>query len=221
MTKITNLKSSDLSPFSIVRIQANNILRGPQNILWSSGREEDPPNYGWKVLSLSQIKPAPLDKMEVRSVYANLFDPTQQFAVLRAVSWNGELIRQIIKTQGHQNFTLVMPARFVKIPAKKLIAWLSDFEGITVLLDEECPDEDSDINGLRIERDHGVCIFEKVWYTENTSHKMLSQKWKEIWKETTDTLINEPSVTNLDEKFWFIKPEVLYKFQSYQPNWID
>jgi hypothetical protein len=220
---MTDIRLSTRQPslFSTVRTQANAILRGPQNILWAPDVESEPPYYGWSALLLEKMKAAPVDYIEARSVYANLFDNTQQFAVLRAVSWNGETTRKLVREQG-QNFKLLMPARFVKLPIERLKTWLSEFNGISITVNIDCIDDDAaNIRRLRIKQDHISCIFEKVWQAHQTNHSKLNQKWDQVWTQMTESLITEPSITNLDEDFWFVKLDIAYDFRTYRPDWFD
>lgn len=217
MTNITKLSLRQPSLFSTVRVQADVILGGPQNVLWASEKEGDPPYYGWPVLLLEKMRAAPIDQVESRCVYANLLDNTQQFAVLRAVTWDGGAVRKIVREQ-EQNFKLVMPARFVKLPVERLKVWLSKFESLRVILNNYTDDDTVTIRRLRIKQDYVHRIFEKVWQTQDTDHTILNQQWSEVWVQMTEVLAIEPSVINLEEDFWFVNPKIVYDFQAYQPD---
>lgn len=221
MTKIQKLSTRRPSPFSAARMRAHFVVRGPQSILWESDIEDVPPYYGWSVLLLKNARSAPEDYIETRSVYANLFDDTQHFAVLRAVSWNGQATRKLVREQG-QNFELVLPARFVKLPVEQLKAWLNEFDGLSIILSGDCTVDDSiNVRKLRIKQDLTTCIFERTWQGQNANYTELNNRWAQIWAQMTKVLLTNSTITSIDEDFWLIDPNVTYDFLNYQPDWFN
>jgi hypothetical protein len=176
--------------------------------------------YGWPVLSLEKLIVAPADYIESRSVYANLYDTSQQIAILRAVSWNGEAVRKLIREHGRE-FKLIIPARFVKLPIEALKGWLLEFDRTRVTVNIACPNETTNVKKIRIEPDYTCCIFEKMWQTHPVKHSKLDQRWDRVWRQMTQILLKEPWVQDLDEDFWYMSPEVRYDFRVYQPDWFD
>jgi hypothetical protein len=212
----TSLSSRSLSPFAAIRVEACAIWRGPKNIEVSDS--EGVSFYGWPTLSL-EVTTGQTDRVESRTMYANLFDDLQHFAILRAVNWDGRLIKKTVVEQG-ENFKLMLPARFVKIPVEWARTWLSEFDGMNVAINEVLSDDNTvDIRRLRIEQDYKTCVFEKIWQTHNSSYAPLNQKWDGVWRQMTGALTNEPLVTDFDEDFWFVNPEIVYDLQTYQPDW--
>jgi hypothetical protein len=202
--------------FSNVRIQAEAIWRGPKNLVIRDPASE--PFYGWPHLCL-EAKMSGTDRVEARSIYANLFDVSQPFAILRAVYWDGVSTRTAFR-KSIKSFTLKLPARFVKIPIRKLKIWLSEFDGVNVALSgiDESNDDVEIIRRLRIEYDYMSCVFEKVWQIQDKNHSILNQKWQKLWTQTTKALVIEPLVTNFDEDFWFVLPKVKYDYKTYKPE---
>jgi hypothetical protein len=213
----TDLLTDKPSIFSTIRVQAITILQGPRGIESSEGEDKF---YGWPILSLERSISAPTDYIELRSVYANPYDTTQQIAILRAVSWNGESVRKLVRKQGHE-FKLVIPVRFIKLPIEELKSWLSEFDGTRLTINIDYPGNIANIKKLRIEQDYTSCIFEKVWQVQPVSRSKLDQSWNRVWIQMTEKLIGEPPVNDLDEDFWFKNADVMYDFQGYQPDWFN
>jgi len=209
------LPSHALSPVSVIRIQARAIWRGPQSVeLHDDGGVSF---YGWRTLAL-ELRPGKADRIESRSVYANLYDRTQPTAILRAVYWDGELVRRQTKQPEDKDrpFRLKVPARFVQMPVDRLVAWLAQLEGVSIPVDDMCGDDGAtSIRRLRIERDYLSCIFEKVWRLEDPKHARLNKRWDQIWQEMNTSLTNEQLVGNVVENFWFVKPRVRYDLRAY------
>lgn len=90
-------------------------------------------------------------------MYANLFDRTQEIAVVRAVYWDGEAMRKSLREQKDkkQAFRLKMAARSVQISHSRLEEWLTHLQGASVNVDDFCGDDRTvGIGRLRIERDY-------------------------------------------------------------------
>ena len=205
--------------FGDVRLQASAIWRGPCNIVIKDRRGVY--FYGWPMLSL-EARAYRTDRIESRSIYANLSRKSQRVVILRAVSWNGKAVREAIRPQGkNPQFDLVMPAKYVSLPVKHFRAWLSEFDGVSVLANETCEDYDdlTVIRRLRIDRDYMNCVFEKVWQFQEATNVLMNHKWEKVWEQMTKALVTKPLITNFDEDFWFVNPEVKYDFEAYQANW--
>jgi hypothetical protein len=208
-----------LHVFGKVRLQASAISRGPSNIVIEG--QEGEYFYGWPVLSL-EARAYRGDRVESRSVYANLSNESQQSIVLRAVCWNGRAVRNAIGQQkGEPKIDLVTPAKYVKLPVEHLRKWLSEFDDVSVAANDACGhyDEQTLIRGLRIDKEYMICVFEKVWQAQDSSNPLLDKKWDHVWQKMTEVLAVEPSITDFDENFWIVNPEVKYDFGAYQANW--
>jgi hypothetical protein len=200
-----------------VGIQVQTILRGPQNITFPE-RDEELPFYGWPMLALKTVTPTLPSREESRLVYANLNDDEQEFAVLRAASWDWKVARQAIHEQG-ENFKPVIPARFIKIPIDQLKEWLSNFTELTIIIGGFCENNDKiPIRGLRVERDYTACILEKVWQAQDPQHISLNEQWNDVWQQMTEALTTAPIITHPREDFWLVQIEINYDFQTYRPN---
>ena len=203
------------SVYATIRKQAHAILRGPRSI--EAPNLDSEPFYGWPVLSL-ELRTADADRVESRIIYANPLDATQHVAILRAVYWDGVLAKKVVKNQGDK-FQQILPARFVKISAAQVKAWLSKFTGISIVNEDLAADETADIRRLRIEQDYLSWVLEVVWESKDQNHALLNQKWDEAWLETTQVLKTEPPLTSFYEHFWFTYSEIQYSHQEYQPDW--
>jgi hypothetical protein len=224
ITETTNFsvhKSSAFEHFGHIGMQAQVILHGPKDITWDDGEKGGPPFYGWSILSLRITNANLPSQFESRSVYANLYDKSQQFGVLRATSWDWKGTREAFREQG-ANFKLIMPARFVKLPIEQLNKWLLAFKDLKTTVDERCPvNSEVPIRGLRIERDYKACLFEKVWQNQSVKYAKLNEKWNQIWHQMTEALEVGPFIDHLNEDFWLNQLEVKYDFQAYQPKWFN
>jgi hypothetical protein len=223
MTDMTSMLSTPLSPGGHVGRQANIILQGPKSMIWDPEIEGEPPFWGWPVLSLETITATLPARIESRSVYANLTDDTQPFAVLRAVYWNWDIAKKMIEEQQKEDIIRpTIPARFVKLQMIQLGEWLSVFNNISVTIDGSCVDDDEvPIRKLRIEQDYTSCIFEKVWQTQDVNHNPLNQKWDQVWQQMTEALKNGSHIFRLKEDYRLLKFEFNYDFEVYQPDQFD
>lgn len=215
-TDTKNLPLRQSSPIGKIGMKVQATLQGPQTITWPEV-ENRSSFYGWSTLYLQVISPTLPSQTEVRSIYANLTDGSQEFVVLRAVYWDWKKERRKIREQ-KENYELVFPARFVKLPNEKLNTWLSTFTG-RAMVDEPCLDNNGvPIRGLRIERDYTACKFEKVWQGSRQHHIKLNQQWDQVWLEMTEALQTMPTVAHLREDFWLTQLDVNYDFETYQPE---
>lgn len=202
-------------------MQAQVILRGPENITWQPKLKDEPSFYGWPILSVETITATLPARLEARSIYAHLYDETQSFAILRAVFLDWKSTREAFQEQG-KKFQLILPARFVKLPMDRLKMWLSSFSNLKTSIDELCPtDSEMPIRRLRIERDYTTCIFEKVWQSENEDYATLNEKWDQVWEQMTESLATEPTIDYLSEDFWLNQVQARYDYAVYQPNWFN
>ena len=92
------------SPFSTVRLGAMNSWECPKYISW---KDRDESYFGMLTLLLQRTA-ADADLIDTRSVYANLFDDSQDFAVLRATYWDGVKTRKIVKWVGNPSHISVL-----------------------------------------------------------------------------------------------------------------
>lgn len=215
MSKSPDFSNVNRTPFATLSLQASSILRGPSYI--NIPNLDNETFYGWSVLCL-EIRPRKDYRIESRIVYANLLDTTQNFGILRAVSWEGEEAKKIVKER-KEKLNLTLPARFVKIPIEKLEKWLSELDNLQIHINEPFRDNyDGKILKLRLEVDYLSCIFEKVWQTADVKKDLLSQKWDFIWSDMTESLINSVTVAKPIENIQLTNFEFEYDFPSYQPN---
>lgn len=200
-----------------IRVQAQAVWRGPEDIVIKdlAGTYF----YGWSTLSL-ETKHATQDVLEARTVYANLFNGDQPEAVLRAVFWDGELMKRSILSH-NQPSELVLPNRFVRIPIKRLQDWLAEFSSLSVPIDE-VPRDDStgSIRRLKIQREIITSMFEKIWQVHPITHASLEDAWDRVWTQMTEELGIAPTVPNeeVDEDFRFVTPIFTYDPANYRPN---
>ena len=210
-------RTQKLLQIATIRTEARAIWQGPIGI-----HMEYPDGelfYGWRTLSL-EIRPQRADRLESRSVYANLFSEEQRFAVLRAAYWDGEAARKAIR-EGIK-FKGAMPARFIQLPVEQLRGWLSEFNEVSVRVNEINEDDNvTAIRRLRIERNYASCIFEKVWQMQDANHVSLNLKWDRVWSEMTDVLSKSENISDLREDFWFVKPTVRYNLDAYDPTLLE
>lgn len=224
MMNTTKLLSQD-TPRKLTGMQADAILQGPKSMIWNSEtKDEIPFLYGWAILSLTTTTATLPACIESRSVYADLTDDSQEFAILRAVYWDWAIARKATKAQKAANkqeskIKQNIPARFIKLPITQLVEWLSAFDNVSTSVDEPCTySKEGPIRGLRVERDYTACIFEKVWQEDDTEHSLLKRQWNKIWQQMTEALINEPIVSRVQEDYWLINLEPNYDFDAYKPN---
>ena len=213
---------SDHSPYSLMRIQEEAIYRGPKSIVIPIPNSKGHSFYGWPILSLEANKLRE-GNVESRSIYANLLDKTQSFAILRSVIWNRRSTKEAIKEHGGKHLPS-LPARFIKIPAIKLEAWLLELDRLKTSLPGKIEDDDgtSLIRRLRIEIDYTGNIYERVWQGQNKSFAKLNRKWDGVWLQMTKCLTLEPSISDLlEEDFWFVKPRVRYNFRDFKSLQFD
>lgn len=197
------------------RVQAQAIWNGPVDIESRSGDGE--PFYGWRTLHL-EARSAESDQLETRIVYANLLDISQHYVIMRAVHWNGGRIKASIKQTGSTP-PLILPARFVKLPAEQLRSWLSEFDGLEVTIRTALPiSQLGAIKRLRIEMDYKTCVFEEIWQTKNDHHILLDQKWAAVWEHMTEILQERSGILSYDEDFRFVQPEFIYDLEAYSPS---
>lgn len=199
--------------YGSVRAQASAIYTGPKSV---EAVLNDQRFWGWPILSL-EVRAAQIDSIESRSVYANLVNESQHVAILRAVYWDGQSAKKAI--YDGRPFTMVLPARFVIMPLKRLDLWLAEFADIVVSVSTKSEkDETVDIRKLRIELDYIASIFEKVWQVRDSAHAVLNKKWSGVWDQMTEQLKNGPALSDLSENFRFVIPEVRYEFNTFHPD---
>jgi hypothetical protein len=134
------------------------------------------------------------------------------------VQWDGETTKKTIKEDNSKNFELIMSARFILIPVKKLKDWLLEFDNLNILITESSGDKKAKIRKLRIEANYNSSVFEKIWQAEDKNHQILNQKWDNVWLLMSEALSIEPVFSNFNEDFWLFNPIFRYNFQNYQPD---
>lgn len=196
-----------------LRTKAKFIWRGPRSI--DIYQNNSTIFYGWSTLALELMGKG--DNIECRTLYANMFDESQDFAILRTVVWNRSAIKEMIKDQPN-NFELVLPAKFVIIPVNQLEKWLKSFNGIRTSIQPHIYKTTTNTTRrLKIERDYKSAIFEKTWEQRSNKYNRLNEKWEVVWNEMTQFLEREPIFLDFFEKFWPVIPNPHYNFNDYHP----
>jgi hypothetical protein len=210
--------------FSKVRLHAAAAYNGPHSI---TIRAKDRSFYGWPTLVL-ELRSAKADRVESRTIYANLFDHTQEFAILRATFWDGVSSRKNFKEypefrEHPEKFPVVLPARFVKISTRRLRSWLFEINGMSVKVSGvNAIDSKVDVvRKIRVEQDYVACVFEKVWQAEDRNHAILNNKWRKIWTGFSRALKTAPIIDKFTENFGLAVPVFWYDFDNFQPDLLD
>jgi len=203
------------STYGDLRMEAQTVWRGPKHMGFYVNDNNS--SYGWSVLSL-EIKSGRGDIIDSRCVYAHLFNDEQQFALLRAVYWDGVSAKKAFRKH-KGNYNLVLPARFVKLPVGKLKTWLMAFEGLSTTISKRTNNvEIVNIKRLRIEYDYVSPKFEQIWQIEEPEYAKLNDVWDKVWLDMTNTLLVEASITRFSEHFDFAISKFSYDFQTYRPD---
>ncbi len=201
--------------FGKIGTSAQLIQRGPRDIVIDDLDGER--FYGWPHLML-EVRDWQSVRFESRSVYANLFDKSQNSAILRAVYWDAPSTRTRLKAHP-KTFRLVLPARFVVVPVRRLRKWLAEFSGVHIKLpDAYQADKTADVKRLRIERSYLSQVFEVVWQLKDQEYGVVNERWDRVWIQMTRALTQAPTVDIPDEDFWFVNPKIRYNLTSYQPD---
>lgn len=207
--------TSPRTDFGSLSMNARAIWRGPRSIVVNHLDGER--FYGWPNLVL-ETRDWKAVRVESRSVYANPFDKTQNWAILRAVYWDASKVRRELKTHPKM-YELIMPARFVVVPVRRLKAWLAEFSDLSIRIPISYDvDKSASVKRVRIEQDYLSQVFEKVWQTQSTEHALLNERWNRVWKRMTKALVGQSIVKGIHEDFWFVSPEVRYDLRTYQPE---
>lgn len=189
--------------FGKIRTQAFNVFRGPQSIVLINPQDNSTAFYGWAILAL-QISPHFLDKVESFIVYANPYDESQEFVVLRYLFWDGVAARKEFST--NSNFPLKFPAKFVKIPLAKLQAWFGRFKTLAVPISAENSDSLGFIRRLNLSWEYKSQVFEKIWQPSH-EYVELTVNWNAVWAEMVATLAAGELLdfTIIQETYWPLK----------------
>ncbi len=220
--------SAGYPPWGATEHQRNQEMQRSALHLWEGARsiEMRQPGgdrfYGWSVLTLAGRFNWPL-RIESRIVYANLFDPEQPIAVLRAVSWDYGIAHQAI-CELRENAPLAVPVRFVEVPVAHVREWLTLFKDLTVTAEQTIVDDATlPIRRLRIEWEYTSCILEKIWQEQGPQHQALLTAWSEVWAAMGHTLRTSPQLdmSMVDEDFSAVQPDrSAYVPRDYDPDWL-
>lgn len=199
-----------ISPFAALRSQALNICRGPERIVTE--------NFdGWQLMSL-EVKTGRIDRIESRSVYANLNNESQHIGFLRAAYWDGVTIRQEFQKQ-RQDYKLLLPLRVVELPTEQVKRWLAAFDTVNVPIKEpESTYDKLDIKRLRIDQGWVYQVFEMIWQNQSIQYNELNQKWTQVWTQMTEKLQVSPSIIDFLEMLPHTSLDFKYDLQNYDPN---
>lgn len=215
-------------PWGATEHQRNKEMRGSALRFWEGApsidvRQQDGDLfYGWRALSLAGRYNWPL-RIESRIVYANLFDPVQSIAVLRAVSWDYGIAHQAI-SELRESAPLVVPVRFVEVPVPHVREWLAKFKDLTVTAEQtEVHDETVPIRRLRIEWEYTSCVLEKIWQEQGPQHEPLLTAWSQVWEAMGNSLRTSPQleIPMIDEDFSAVQLDrSAYAPRDYDPDWL-
>lgn len=194
-------------------IRSWHLLRGPKSIS-RSGNDENS-FYGWAQLALEgRVKGRYL---ESRTVYGNLFDHGQQIAILRAVGWRDREHRDQLRSR-RDNGRLVVPARFISLPAEVLREWLAQANGLDLALAIESSGSWAiPLKGLRVERDYTGDFFERAWQSNAAALDALNQYWASVWDAMAMLLKATDPISDLQENFWSTPGDFVYASDNYKP----
>ncbi|NWJ48693.1 MAG: hypothetical protein HXX08_22765 [Chloroflexi bacterium] len=203
--------------YSLIRTDVHNLLLGPTSFYWQHDHDSF---YGWSVLSL-HMRLGWEDRNEVRTVYGNLFDSSQDYSVLRAVFWNGIVERAKVRKE-KEAYIGQLPARFIEIPVSLLREWLNEFDDLSLKIDLSSQlDESVKVRRLRIERDYYSEIFEYIWQKENELFSELNNKWQKVWDQMTELLSSSKIVTDFSEEYSAYEGRVHYNLDAYSADIFD
>lgn len=175
---------------------------------------------GWPFISLD-VRIGWPHRIESRSVYLDVRDESQKFAVLRAVSWDAMSIHASLREQ-REDFEFAIPARFVQIEAEKARFWADLLEGSAVFVsDINSRDQDIPIKRFRIEWDPISSAFEQVWQGADQHHETIDGWWSAIWSEMTECLMTSPAIDEFKEHFRSAALDVSYNSMLYEPVSIE
>jgi hypothetical protein len=182
---------------------------------------------GHRILHLALRRDEPTTAAErllaSRSVYARLYDDSQEIAVLRAMSWSRIGQREDFKIKGPRS-PLAFPVRYTSLPLETAHSWLTRFEGLSATIDMPHLDESADpslIRTLRLEPETVTCSFEKTWLVHDQLVSELDQPWIEVWNEMTELLADSTLPESIEENYRSAAPKVAgYDVTSDIPNHI-
>ncbi len=204
---------------TFLRSQIFSMWRGAEEAVIPGAKDYE--FYGWRTLGLDVRvdHKGSRPEFEARIVYANLYDETQENAILRAVYWNNDAERARLAEEG-MNYRLGVPARFVWVPHSVLNSWIETLHGVnTDVATKPGVDPFLPIRRLLVKADYKTSVFEKVWEYQESNTSALDLAWKEIWNKMGDALSNgTPLTSRLEEAFEPSLPHPFYDLESYQPN---
>lgn len=203
--------SKNRSPFSKVRLGARYGWDGPKYVSWN---DEGESYFGMLTILLQRIA-ADADLIDTRSVYANLFDDSQDYAVLRATYWDGVSTRKIVKA-GDENYKPIIPAKFVQITMDQVRSWLHQITDVSVpSLRSWEEDLSFEVRRVRIEPDYRGKIVDFVWQSDDVKLEVMNQCWKAVWNEMSTVLSKGKSLIEFEEDFWIVEPRYEYELNNY------
>jgi hypothetical protein len=213
MNNSSEPQSSSRLLVSTIRAHISRVYLGPMSV---SFEWRNQPFWGWPVLSLG-IRRLPEDWLESRTVYANPFDKTQRWALLRAITWDRIMTRQIIESE--QEHALRVPAKFVVVSQRHLDSWLQEFDGVNILVRTAAGlDYLGEVRRIRIELNYATSIFEKLWQTDDAEYTKLNMRWSGVWQNMTNVLRRKSAYMDFSENFRDSASNVEYAFDEYRPD---
>jgi hypothetical protein len=202
------------SSLHFARQVAGYVRRSPQSLAWEW--QGDPNGYGSSVLVLEYGTSDLL--METRTLYGDMLDAEQQHAILRAAQWKMDDAYKSITKQGDA-FVLNMPARYVVVPVKTMVDWLSMFANLSVQVNLiSDADRTMGVRRLRIQQDFVTHAFERAWEGDRIENHELNQRWNRVWDLMTEALSAEPTIDTFRESFWGDTSRVKYDLERYMPT---
>lgn len=199
------MNKGKLDPVTQMRIDAEIAFNGPSSLGWQHDNER---YWGSLVLQLGK-RQYRSDYNETISVYANLFSNSQEFGLVRIVTWHGQNARKQFRSNP-QAFQLTVNAKFVEVPKAVLVEWINRFPSISTIIGEYSPAHDPDIRRLKLVLDKPLASFEKVWINWG-QQEPLNEAWEETWEKIISVSMALPNLDNFSEYFTYWNPNAVYE----------
>jgi len=195
----------DLDPVTQMRVDAEIAFNGPSSLGWGHESER---YWGSLVLQLGK-RQYRADYNETISVYANLFNNSQQFGVVRLVTWHGQNARKQFRSNP-QAFQLTLNAKFVEVPKEWVVEWVNRFPSISTIIGDHRRDIDPEIRRLKLVLYNVSASFEKAWINWS-QHDPLNEAWEETWGKIMSVSTAMPNLDNFSEYFTYWNPNAVYE----------
>lgn len=200
-------------PMALLYATSEEVLRGANSIQWSDDPILKLRNSAWQSLALRH-RQYDKDYNESYIVYANLFNPHQSTAVIRAVQFDRKVARRLVRADPTA-YVLKMAIRFVEIPILLLQNWLERLTEISVVTGKIGSNDGDSIRTLKIVVGIPSCSLEKTWRRNNDTVAELNQVWEATWLEIKTEVSQRPAVKYVGERYHHGQPKVTYDFDGF------